>query len=561
MVQNAAAAIEINKQEVNELNVFPVPDGDTGTNMSMTMNAGAKALRELGHTPETVAEASKITANALLRGARGNSGVILSLLFRGISKTLKEKDEATPVLLAEAFQNGVDAAYAAVMKPTEGTILTVARMAAGAAAKAAEADGADILSVLAATLEEADAALAETINQNPVLTKAGVIDSGGKGYVYILEAMKKAVLGEKITGTATSSGKEAADFSEFNTEDITFSYCTEFIVSRENGRDPNSLRKFLDPIGDSIVVVDDEEIIKTHVHTNDPGLVLSEALKYGSLLSVKIENMREQHTSKVIESEAVAAAAVPEKTNFDTPAGAALPEKRYGFAVVCPGEGTAAVFRDLGADVVISGGQTMNPSTEDILRAVDAVPAEIVFVVPNNKNIILAAEQAAQITNRLSGDEADGTVSKKIVIIPSKSVPQGVSAMLAYEYDGGTDPGEDSIAQAMTAALSGTRTYSVTRAATDRTFDGIEIKEGQFIALGDDKLIVSADDFTEVATAVAEGLASSGEPEFITIFTGEDASEDMIELIRRAFADKLPSAEITEVAGGQPVYEFVIGAE
>ncbi|MDR1821807.1 MAG: DAK2 domain-containing protein, partial [Oscillospiraceae bacterium] len=482
MVQNAAAAIEINKQEVNELNVFPVPDGDTGTNMSMTMNAGAKALRELGHAPESVAEASKVTANALLRGARGNSGVILSLLFRGISKTLKDKDEATPALLAEAFQNGVDAAYAAVMKPTEGTILTVARMAAGAAAKAAEADGADIISVLTATVKEADTALAETINQNPVLTKAGVIDSGGKGYVYILEAMTKAVHGEKITGSAVSSGKEAADFSEFNTEDITFSYCTEFIVSRENGRDPNNLRKFLDPIGDSIVVVDDEEIIKTHVHTNDPGLVLTEALKYGSLLSVKIENMREQHTSKVIESE-VAAAAEPEKTNFDTPSGAALPEKRYGFAVVCPGEGTAAVFRDLGADIVISGGQTMNPSTEDILRAVDAVPAEIVFVVPNNKNIILAAEQAAQITNRLSGEESDGTVSKKIVIIPSKSVPQGVSAMLAFEYDGSADPGEEPIAQAMTDALAGTRTYSVTRAATDRTFDGIEIKEGQFIAL------------------------------------------------------------------------------
>jgi len=406
MIISAAAAIEINKQALNDLNVFPVPDGDTGTNMSMTINAAAADLRK-AEDPD-LGNAAKIAASAMLRGARGNSGVILSLLFRGLSKKLKGADHADGVLWAEALQEGVDAAYKAVMKPAEGTILTVSRLAAAAAAEAAKENN-HIEFVQEAAIAEAKVALANTTNQNPVLKKAGVVDAGGKGWLVALEAMLSSMQGEDVIVPegAAAEVKEAANFDDFDTEDITFTYCTEFIIQRENDLDPEKLRDFLSSLGDSLVLVDDEEIIKVHVHTNDPGKALHEAIDYGSFVTVKIENMRLQHTEKVM-TEAEKAPRIAE------------PEKPLGVVSVCAGEGLADVFLNLGVDQIISGGQTMNPSTQDILEAVNKVPAETVFVLPNNKNIIMAAEQVNDLT------------PKNVVVVPSKTVPQGVTAMLGF---------------------------------------------------------------------------------------------------------------------------------
>ena len=407
MIISAAAAIEINKQALNELNVFPVPDGDTGTNMSMTINSAASDLRKT-EDPD-LEKASKVAASAMLRGARGNSGVILSLLFRGISKRLKGSEECDGVLWAQALQEGVDAAYKAVMKPAEGTILTVSRLAAAKAQEASQENN-FIEFVQNAAVEEAKIALANTVNQNPVLKKAGVVDAGGKGWLTALEAMLSSIQGEDVVAEAAGEAaavKEAADFSDFNTEDITFTYCTEFIVSRENDKDPEELRAFLSQLGDSLVLVDDDEIIKVHVHTNDPGKALSEAVHYGSFVTVKVENMRLQHTEKVMNEK-------------DMAPKIAEPEKPIGVVSVCAGAGLADVFMNLGVDQIISGGQTMNPSTQDILEAVNKVPAETVFVLPNNKNIIMAAQQV------------DALTPKNVVVIGSKTVPQGVTAMLNF---------------------------------------------------------------------------------------------------------------------------------
>ena len=391
-ILSGANNIANQRTRVDELNVFPVPDGDTGTNMSMTIGA---ARAELEAMPDscTVAEASKTAASAMLRGARGNSGVITSLLFRGFSKALKDKTEASSADLAAALQQGVEAAYKAVMKPTEGTILTVSRLAAE---KAAECTELDVPAMWDATLQAGQAALDDTPNLLPVLKKAGVVDAGGKGWVVALEAMLSALQGEDVVlpedGGVTET-KQSADFSDFNTEDITFSYCTEFIISRENDRDPENLRAFLSELGDSLVLVDDDEIIKVHVHTNDPGKALTEALNYGSFVTVKIENMRLQHTEKVLSEQEVAPKI-------------AKPEKPLGVVSVCAGAGLADVFQNLGVDQIISGGQTMNPSTQDILEAVNKVPAETVFVLPNNKNIIMAAQQV------------DALTPKTVVVIP-----------------------------------------------------------------------------------------------------------------------------------------------
>lgn len=529
MLKNAAAAIELHKTEVNELNVFPVPDGDTGTNMSLTLSSGARAL-DTGN-PRTVSAAAEITASALLRGARGNSGVILSLLFRGMSKRMKDAESADSVLFAMALRDGVDAAYKAVMKPTEGTILTVSRLAADAAVEASLEEN-DIEIVLERAIDAGKIALADTINQNPVLKKAGVIDSGGKGYIYILDGMLRALRGEVIEREETGETRAAADFTDFDTGDITFAYCTEFIVGRENARDPNALRAFLDARGDSIVVVDDDEIIKVHVHTNEPGDVLTEALTFGALLSVKIENMREQHTEKLI-----TAAEQNEAPN------AAPPERRYGAVAVCSGAGLETAFRDLGADKIVTGGQTMNPSTEDILAAVEAVPAEIVFVYPNNKNIIMAAEQAVPLSTR------------RVVVIPTKSVPQGVSAMLAFD----PDADEETNTNAQREAAGGVRTALITHAARDSSFDGHEIHEGEYLALLDDSLLVSGQDLADVTASLADAL-SSKPPEFITIFTGSEASGEESELLRQSL-QALPGAELILIDGGQPVYRFIISAE
>ena len=531
MIISAAASIEIHKQALNELNVFPVPDGDTGTNMSMTINSAAADLRK-SEDPDLYA-ASKVAASAMLRGARGNSGVILSLLFRGISKALKGSEIADGVLWANALQSGVDAAYKAVMKPAEGTILTVARLAAAKAYEASQENN-HIEFVQEAAIEEAKIALANTVNQNPVLKKAGVVDAGGKGWLFALEAMLCALRGEDIVapeaGTADET-KEQADFSDFNTEDITFTYCTEFIISRENQNDPEKLRQFLSSIGDSLVLVDDEEIIKVHVHTNDPGRALHEAVEYGSFVTVKVENMRLQHTEKVM-SEKELAPKIAE------------PEKPIGVVSVCAGAGLADVFTNLGVDAIISGGQTMNPSTQDILEAVNRVPAETVFVLPNNKNIIMAAQQV------------DALTPKHVVVISSKTVPQGVTAMLSYNPEGSVEENTAS----MTEALSTVDTMQITYAARNSDFDGYDIHQGDYLAMYGSALFGTSQDIKVLLRSLAEKVRDEGK-EYITIYYGCDIKEKHAQKAADLFADICPEAEISLINGGQPVYYYLISAE
>ncbi len=535
MLLCASAALEANKQRINDLNVFPVPDGDTGTNMSMTMAAGAAEIKR--KKPETVDEVAKCAAAALLRGARGNSGVILSLLFRGISKSLKGKDEATASDFALALTEGVEAAYNAVMKPAEGTILTVSRLAASAASDFAET-GADFELMLSCALESAKDALAETVNQNPVLKKAGVIDAGGEGYVLILEAMLKSLRGEVSPDSYdvdVSEIKESADFKDFDSGDITFGYCTEFIVNKENSKSVDLLRTFLQGIGDSAVVVDDEEIIKTHVHTNDPGMVLTEALTYGSLLTVKIENMREQHSD-------LSGGAAPAE---DAPAAPAEPEKDFGTVVVCAGQGMHDLFLELGADRVVTGGQTMNPSTEDILKAIEATPAKTVFVFPNNKNIIMAAEQCIPLTE------------KKVVVIPTKTVPQGVSALLNMDTD---NQSEEEMIEIATESIDAVHTALITYAARDSDFDGYEIKAGEYLGLLDGKLLGSNADIGSLIEKLSEALEELS-PEFITVYYGEDVDADSAQSVTDIIAGIHSNAEMSVISGGQPVYYYMISAE
>ena len=527
---SAAASIEINKQKLNELNVFPVPDGDTGTNMSMTINAAANDLKKAENP--SLEQASAIAASAMLRGARGNSGVILSLLLRGISRKLKGNEECNGLLWAQALQEGVDAAYKAVMKPAEGTILTVARLAAARAMTAARKNKA-FEAVLEAAIAEAKVALANTTNQNPVLKKAGVVDAGGKGWVVALEAMLCAVRGEDIV--APESGVEEtaqeATFSDFDTEDITFTYCTEFIISRENNLDPEKLREFLSSLGDSLVLVDDDEIIKVHVHTNDPGKALHEAMDYGSFVTVKIENMRLQHSEKVL-SEQDAAPKIAE------------PEKALGVVSVCAGDGLASVFKDLGVDGIISGGQTMNPSTQDILEVVNQVPAETVFVLPNNKNIIMAAQQV------------DALSPKNVVVISSKTVPQGITAMLNFNPDGEVQENVD----AMTESLDTVDTMQITYAARNSDFDGYDIHEGDYLAMYGGALFGTGPDITALLKALAEKVQETGK-EYITIYYGEDISEEQAQEAAGVFTEVCPDADVNLLPGGQPVYYYLISAE
>ncbi len=529
MVISAAAAIEIHKEKVNELNVFPVPDGDTGTNMSMTLNAAAADLRKA--EDPNLGKAASIAASALLRGARGNSGVILSLLFRGMSKVLKPLTECDGIALAKALNEGVEAAYKAVMKPAEGTILTVSRLAAAGALEAAGKEN-DFETTLQAAITAGKEALANTVNQNPVLKKAGVVDAGGMGWMLILEGMMATLRGEDFEApTEGTAVKESADFAAFDTEDITFGYCTEFIVSRDNDLQPAALREFLDGMGDSLVLVDDDEIIKVHVHTNNPGIVLEEALKYGGLITVKIENMRLQHTEKVLEEK-------------DTTPTEAEPEKKYGVVSVCAGEGLAEVFRDLGCDGIISGGQTMNPSTEDILKKIMQTPAEIVFVLPNNKNIIMAAEQTIPLTK------------KKVIVIPSKTVPQGITALLSFDPEGE----EEELTAAMTEALGNVDTMQITYAARNSDFDGHDIHEGDYLALAGSSLFGTDQDLNALLTALANKVAEDGR-EFITIYYGEDTTEEQAAKAQEIFAECCPDADINLIRGGQPVYYFMISAE
>lgn len=531
MVINAAAAVEINKQKINELNVFPVPDGDTGTNMSMTLNNAVADLKRA--EDPTLTKAADLTASALLRGARGNSGVILSLLFRGIAKSLKGKDEATGAAFAEAMQVGVDNAYKAVMKPAEGTILTVSRLAAAAAVEAAEVQD-DVELVLEQAIKRGKVALDDTVNQNPVLMKAGVVDAGGVGWITVLSAMLSALRGEDILapepGEETAT-KEQANFSDFETEDIKFAYCTEFIVSRDNELDPDDLRSYLNGIGDSLVLVDDDEIIKVHVHTNHPGEVIEKALTYGGLITVKIENMRLQHTEKVL-------------TETERMNQIAKPEKKYGLVTVCAGKGLNEVFKDLGADQIISGGQTMNPSTEDILAAINRTPAETVFVFPNNKNIIMAAEQTISLTE------------KEVVVIRSRTIPQGISAMLAFDPDASV---EQNI-QAMHDARHNVSTMQITYAARNSDFDGYAIHEGDYLALYGSALFGTSRNIEKLLRDLAKKVKSE-EKEIITIFYGIDLDEKSGEKALRIFEEECPDAEISLINGGQPVYYYMISAE
>ena len=531
MIISAAASIEIHKQQLNDLNVFPVPDGDTGTNMSMTINAAAADLRKV--EDPNADKAAKTAASAMLRGARGNSGVILSLLFRGISKRLKGVDECDGTTWAEALQEGVDAAYKAVMKPAEGTILTVARLAAAKAAEAARENN-FIEFVQEAALAEAKVALASTTDMNPVLKKANVVDAGGKGWVFALEAMLSSMQGDDVVvpdGFSGSETKESANFDDFDTDEITFTYCTEFIIQRENDLDPEKLRDFLSSLGDSLVLVDDEEIIKVHVHTNDPGKALHEAMDYGSFVTVKIENMRLQHTEKVM-TEAEKAPKIAE------------PEKTFGVVSVCAGEGLADVFTNLGVDGIISGGQTMNPSTQDILEAVNKVPAETVFVLPNNKNIIMAAEQV------------DALTPKKVIVIPSKTVPQGVTAMLSFNPEGT----EEENVEALTEALGTVDTMQITYAARNSDFDGYDIHEGDYLALYGSALFGTSRDIKVLLSSLAQKVRDDGR-EYITIYYGADVKEKDAQKAADLFADICPDADVNLLRGGQPVYYYMISAE
>ena len=528
---SAAASIEIHKQQLNELNVFPVPDGDTGTNMSMTINAAAADLRKT--EDPSLEKASNVAASAMLRGARGNSGVILSLLFRGMGKKLKGAEICDGVLWAAALQEGVDAAYKAVMKPAEGTILTVARLAAAKAQEAARENN-YFEFVHEAALEEAKVALANTVNQNPVLKKAGVVDAGGRGWVCALEAMLLALRGEDVVvpeGMENAEVKEQANFADFEEEDITFTYCTEFIISRENENDPEALRAFLNELGDSLVLVDDEEIIKVHVHTDNPGTALQEGLKYGSFVTVKIENMRLQHTEKVM-------------TENEKAPKIAEPEKPLGVVSVCAGDGLADVFMNLGVDGIISGGQTMNPSTQNILEAVNKVPAETVFVLPNNKNIIMAAQQV------------DALTPKNVVVIPSKTVPQGITAMLSFNPEGSVEENTE----ALTEALGTVDTMQITYAARNSDFDGYDIHEGDYLALYGSALFGTSRDIKVLLKSLAEKVRDEGK-EYITIYYGEDVKERHAQKAADLFASICPDADVNLLRGGQPVYYYLISAE
>ncbi len=531
MVISAAAAIEIQKNHINELNVFPVPDGDTGTNMSMTLNNAVADLKQA--EDPSLTRAADITASALLRGARGNSGVILSLLFRGIAKELKGVEEATGARFAAALQCGVENAYKAVMKPAEGTILTVARLAAAGAQEAVKEND-YVEFALQSAIGAGKIALENTMSQNPVLKKAGVVDAGGVGWISILEAMLSSLRGEDVIapqGGQETAAREEANFSDFSTGDITFGYCTEFIVSRDNDGDPEALRSWLDSMGDSLVLVEDDEIIKVHVHTNHPGEVIEKALSYGGLVTVKIENMRLQHTEKLL-SEA-------ERNNQVAPA-----EKKYGMVAVCAGDGLSSVFKDLGADQVIKGGQTMNPSTQDIAMAINHTPAETVFVFPNNKNIIMAAEQAQPLTE------------KQVVVVRSRTIPQGISAMLAFDPEASV---EDNL-MAMREARHNVSTMQITYAARNSDFDGFAIHKGDYLALYGSALFGTSRDVNSLLKGLAEKIAGEGK-EIITIIYGEDIDEKTAEKTLKIFEKLCPDAEISLINGGQPVYYYLISAE
>ena len=543
MVAFGAACIAQQKQTINDLNVFPVPDGDTGTNMCLTIQTAVNELRK--NQPATVEEAAKITASGLLRGARGNSGVILSLLFRGMSKALKGVAEADGAQLAAAMQEGVATAYGAVMKPAEGTVLTVSRLAAQRALEAAgERNDADY--VLEEAIKTGYATLAETTEMNPVLKKAGVVDAGGKGYLIILEGMLRALRGEEIP-EVEEQAEEKADFAAIGDEDITFAFDTVFIVRKTTNRPLDGLREYLGGIGDSLVIGEDDESFKVHVHTDTPGDALNEAQKYGTLELAKIENMRTQAADLAAGRKAQSTDdldAIEEELEKSACAVAA-PEKRYGFLAVCAGEGLAAVFRDLGVDRIVSGGQTLNPSTEAILREIDQTPSEVVFVLPNNKNIIMAAQQCV------------GLSEKEVVVVPTATVPQGISAMMNVDPE---EPDAQVILQAMTDAAANVTTAQITYAARNSDFDGFAINEGDYLALCDGKLM-GTDRNLDVLLERLARMASDKGAEFITIYAGEGVSDEDAARAAALFETVCPQAEVSALPGGQPVYYYIVAIE
>ena len=545
MVAFGAACITREKQAINDLNVFPVPDGDTGTNMSLTIQTAAAELKKC--EPATVGEAAKITASALLRGARGNSGVILSLLFRGLSKSAKGLEEMDGVQLAAAMSEGVTTAYGAVMKPAEGTVLTVSRLAAARAEEAAQEQNCAEY-VLAEAIATGYETLAETTEMNPVLKKAGVVDAGGKGYLIILEGMLSSLRGEPMPEVEEEPEHDKADFAAIGDEDITFAFDTVFIV-RKN--DPNvdlaPFRAYLDSIGDSLVIGEDDESFKAHVHTDTPGEALTAAQRYGTLELAKIENMRTQAADLAAGRKAQSTddldaieAELEQAEQAEVPA-----EKRYGFLAVCAGDGLAAAFRDLGVDRVVSGGQTMNPSTEAILREVNHTPSEIVFVLPNNKNIVMAAQQCVGLTE------------KQVIVVPTHSIPQGISAMMSVDT---AEEDPQAILAAMTEAAAAVTTAQITYAARNSDFDGFAINEGDYLALLDGKLFGTERDITSLLTRLA-ALAAEREAAFVTLFYGEGVSQEEAEAAQALFTEACPETEVSLLSGGQPVYYYTISIE
>ena len=553
-ILSGANNIANQRTRVDELNVFPVPDGDTGTNMSMTIGA---ARAELEAMPDscTVAEASKTAASAMLRGARGNSGVITSLLFRGFSKALKDKTEASSADLAAALQQGVEAAYKAVMKPTEGTILTVSRLAAE---KAAECTELDVPAMWDATLQAGQAALDDTPNLLPVLKKAGVVDAGGQGIMLIFEGMKQVFDGGEIIAGAEVAAKpkvssEAAGKGVFaddlmKVEDIKNGYCTQFLLHKDADASVTRLRAFLESNGDSVVVIEDDDVANCHVHTSDPGMMLSEAIKYGYLTNFKIENMHEQFLArqkqgKSLEKQASAEKAPSQASEFVY--AAVDPSRDYGFVAVAAGEGLKAVFTDLAADAVVSGGQTMNPATEDILAAIQSVPAKTVLVLPNNKNIIMASEQAQKLADR------------KVIVLPTRTVPQGMTAMLNFDPD--LKPEENAVA--MMQAADRVSTGLITYAARDSEFDGKPIKKGEIMALENGKIVATGTDLVKMTYRLARSMKKK-DTQFITVISGCDVSDEDAEKTTDLVRTKCGgSVEVSHISGGQPVYYYMISVE
>ena len=545
MIAFGAACVAQQKQAINDLNVFPVPDGDTGTNMSLTIQTAVNELKK--SEPATVGEAAKITAGALLRGARGNSGVILSLLFRGISKSAKGLVEMDGPALAAAMGEGVATAYGAMMKPAEGTVLTVSRLAAARAAQAAQ-ENPSAEYVLEQAILAGQETLAQTIDMNPVLKKAGVVDAGGKGYLIILDGMLRALRGEELPQVEEDEkAQDKADFGALSLEDITFTYDTVFIVRKKEGVSIEPFRAYLDGIGDSLVIGEDDEAFKVHVHTDIPGQALTEAAKYGTLELAKIENMRTQAEELAAGKQAQSTDdldAVEEELEA-MEGGVAAPEKRYGFLAVCAGDGLAATFRDLGVDRIVSGGQTMNPSTQAILQEVNRTPSQVVFVLPNNKNIIMAAQQCVGLTE------------KEVIVVPTNTVPQGISAMMAVDPEE-ADP--QVILAAMTEAAENVVTAQVTYAARNSDFDGFAISAGDYLALTDGKLF-GTDQKLETLLDQLAALAADKGAEFITVFYGDGVTQEDAQRAEQRFADACPEAEVSLLPGGQPVYYYIISIE